>query len=147
MTVPRIFLRFTALVLTAWVQKGIGMSGVHLYFDFRHNCDGRALSGTHLPQFTTMKFPLEAFPLEGGYTPEVLNSNRIGSLENFRSTLNVERHRSTQWSLSLCFVLQWHGYKHLTWIIYCIFIIPLLWCVPDNGTSVSKHVAVYIYIC
>jgi hypothetical protein len=72
------------------------MSGVHLYFDFRHNCDGRALSGTRLTQFTTMEFPLEAFPLEGGYTPEVLNSNRIGSLENFRSTLNVERHRSTQ---------------------------------------------------
>jgi len=94
MTVPRIFLRFTALALTAWVQKGIGMSGVHLFCDIRHSCDGRAVSGTHVTQFASMEFPLETFPLEGGCTQGRLNSNRIGSLENYPITLNVERHRS-----------------------------------------------------
>jgi len=37
-------------------QIGDGMSGVHLYFDIRHNCDGRVVSGTHLTRLTSWNF-------------------------------------------------------------------------------------------
>ena len=34
-----------------------GMSGVYLYFDFRHNCDGRVVSGTCVTHITPMEDP------------------------------------------------------------------------------------------
>ena len=64
-----------------------GMSGVLVYFDVRHSCDGRVVSCTRVPIFTPMKIPWDSLPLEGGCTPGTLNSNRIGSLENFPRTL------------------------------------------------------------
>ena len=91
-------LRFKCLVLTSWESKtlkekfsyqviraqiGVGMSFIHLYFDIRHNCNGRVVNGTRVPHFTPMKIPWESFPLEGGCTPKIMNSNIIGLLENF----------------------------------------------------------------
>ena len=38
-------------------QIGDGMSGVHLYFAIRHNCDGRAVTGTRVTHFIHMEFP------------------------------------------------------------------------------------------
>jgi hypothetical protein len=95
MIVPRTYLRLQlechCLVLDkgkgfpnkSSAQIGDGMSGVHLYFDIRQNCDGRVVSLSPLLPFTAWKF-LRNLPLDGGCSTRILNSNRIASLEIFQ---------------------------------------------------------------
>ena len=58
-------------------QIGDGMSGVRLYFDIRHNCNGRVVSGTRVTRLTPMEFSNESFRLEGGCTPGIMSENNF----------------------------------------------------------------------
>jgi len=75
-------------------QRGNEISGIHLYLNTRHNWDGIVVSCTYLPHFPSRVILWQTFPLDGEYTPGILNADRISSsLDNFPRTVNVLRHR------------------------------------------------------
>ena len=71
-----------------------GMSDIHFYLDIRHNCEGRVVGCTREPHFTPREVPSQSFPLEGKWSPGLLNADRrIRSPHSFSKTLKEQRHR------------------------------------------------------
>jgi hypothetical protein len=61
------------------------MWGCNPYFDSRHNQDGRVVSSTLRPYFSSKEIPWHPFLLQVDWAPGLLNADRkIKSLENFQ---------------------------------------------------------------
>jgi len=50
-------------------QIGVAMSDIHLYFDIRHNCDGRIVSCTRVQHFTCREINKGSFRVRGWMHP------------------------------------------------------------------------------
>jgi hypothetical protein len=74
-------------------QIGDGMSGIHLYFENRHNCDGSVVKFTRVQHFTPKEVTRQSILLQGELTTGLMNADRrSSSLDSFPRTLNEHRH-------------------------------------------------------
>ena len=80
------------------IQRREEMLSFHLYFDIRHNQDGRVVSSTGRPLFTLKEIPWYSFLLECEWDPGLLNADRrIRSLE-----ISKDHTGDRTWDLPSC---------------------------------------------
>jgi hypothetical protein len=94
------------------------MLGFHLYFDIRHNEDGRVVSSTHLPYFVPKEISWYSFLLEYERTPGLLNANRRNKLlKNFQEPNRVSNPEpEVLWQIISTDCTVYPHLKALTWL-------------------------------